>query len=85
MKVFKNGNKVLDDGKLVTPAKHIVHIQPGNDYPEVSEWKSKEGNSIMYSIEFKDGVADVDSKLASYMLEKGYASKSRLILPGATA
>lgn len=70
MKIYKN-----------TKGKHTVFVQPGNDVKTVSEWLDAEGNAILYSVEFIDGVAKVEANLGKYMIDNQLAKKSPIIIP----
>lgn len=67
----------------------IVFVTPGRDHPETSDWMKtntdSEGKSfnepIMFTVKFENGVAEVPDNLGRYMIDKGLARKSRLILP----
>ena len=58
-----------------------LFVTPGNDHPENSAWRDENGKARMFIVEFVLGVADVDSQLGHYLIDKGYAQRSKLILP----
>jgi hypothetical protein len=62
----------------------LVLVQPGNEFPDNTDWKDKEGNKTMFPVQFKAGIADVAGNLGKYMLDKGLARRSPIILPGDT-
>jgi len=59
----------------------VYHIQPGNDFPERKAWRDAMGYPVMYSIAFKQHVADVAEDIGQYMIDKGLAYKSLADLP----
>lgn len=75
MKVYKPGSIGI----------HRLFVQPGKDHPESSAWHDKMGHATMFTVEFHNGVAKVDSQLGKYLVDKGYAQKSPLILPASAA
>lgn len=66
-----------------------VLFAPGVDYPENSDWmyteRREDGQHFKkarsFQAVFKDGVAEVESTLGKYMLEKGLAQRSNLLVP----
>jgi hypothetical protein len=60
---------------------HTIHVQPGHEFKDVSDWVDAQGHPILLSVKFNNGVADVESNLGKYLIDKGLAKKSRLILP----
>jgi hypothetical protein len=58
-----------------------MHIQPGAEYKDVSEWKDEIGHPIYMTIPFIDGEAKVKDNIGRYLIDKGLAQKSPLILP----
>lgn len=76
MKVYYHGHGL----------KHRLFVQPGVDYPETSEWMEPtdpKGNvkPKLLEIQFENGVANVSDNLGRYLIEKGHARKSKIILP----
>lgn len=81
MKVYKPGCTGI----------HRLYVQPGSKYPDKSEWMTKTGTKddsgkdvktpTMFTIEFVDGVAKVDSQLGKYLLDEGLAERSPIIIP----
>lgn len=69
MRVYKHG---LKENRGV----HTVFVQPGTEYPEVTDWHNEEGHAILLPVVFTDGVADVPSNLGQYLIDKGLASSS---------
>lgn len=58
---------------------HHLYVQPANEYPHVSEWREPDGRPKSFDIHFKNGEADVDDKLADYLVDKNLASKTKVI------
>lgn len=58
-----------------------LFLQPGREHPENSEWVEADGSPRSFTVQFIDGVADLDKGLAQYILDKKLAQKSPLILP----
>lgn len=57
-------------------------VQPGNTHPEVKEWQCHVATPTglvpgprMISVEFVEGVAEVENKLGEYLIESGEAFK----------
>lgn len=70
MKIYMPGSKGL----------HRVFVQPGNEFP-TSDFMTKEGKPILFTVEFKEGMAKVPDNLGRYMLNKKLAQSSPIILP----
>ena len=64
--------------------KHVMFVTPGREFPN-SQWCHADGTPRMLSVEFKFGVAEVDRGLARYMIDKGFAKRSPIILPQGAA
>ncbi len=60
--------------------RHIVFIQPGNDYP-ISDWLDGDRRPRLFQIVFMAGVAEVPDNLGQYMIDKGLAQTTALLLP----
>lgn len=73
MRVYKNGEKER-------VGIHRLYISPGHEH-DIADWKDQEGKPRLMEVVFKDGVAEVESNLADYLITNKYAAKSRLILP----
>jgi len=58
---------------------HTILVTPGKDHPENSEWHDDKGRALMMPVKFIDGVANVDSQLGKYLIDKGLAKKSPII------
>ena len=58
---------------------HVIFVQPGNDHP-ISDWM-QEGKAIQFPVAFRYGCVELASNLAQYMIDKGLAQSSQLILP----
>ena len=59
----------------------LVIVQPGTEHPETTEFVDAEGTPILFSVQFKNGVARVIDPLGRFMLNKGLAKRSAIILP----
>ncbi len=70
-----NAMKVYYNGKH---KKMRIYVQPGADYPEVSAWMEN-GKPKMFTIQFKNGVFETDSQLGKYLVDKGLASKNKVV------
>lgn len=73
--------KVYLHGETQRNGFHYLHVQPGNEFKENSDWKDSDGSAIMFSIPFQYGMAEVADNLGQYLLDKGLAQRSPLILP----
>ncbi len=74
MKVYQPG----------TRGKRTAFVQPGIHHP-VSDWMDEAGKPRMFAVEFKEGAAEVSDQLGQYMLDRGLAKSSPLILPEGVA
>lgn len=68
-------------------ATHTMYLCPGAD-PELkgekpSEWFNDRNEAMSFTVEFRHGKADVQDSIGRYMIERGLAKKTRLILPEA--
>lgn len=82
MRVFLHGSEGRPPGAemvmFATPA-----ADPGRSKGEVPElWVDNEGKPVSFVIEFKHGEAEVEPTLGKYLVERGMAHKTRLVLPG---
>ena len=68
-----------------TSKNHKIMVQPGIDHPEISDWFYPDGKSKMLTVQFIDGVAEVEDNLGQYLIDKKLAQKSFLILPAEVA
>lgn len=77
MKIYTNGEKTAQ-------GKHVLICHPGSD-PKVGDtvaaWRNIEGKPIAMHVEFINGVAEIDDATGKYLIDKGYASKTRDIEP----
>ena len=69
MKVYFHGTSLV----------HRIYVSPGVDHPDVSEWVGENRKPKQFEILFMNGQAEVDDKLGEYLIEKGLASKSKII------
>jgi hypothetical protein len=68
-----------------TRGRRTTFVQPGREFP-ASHFLDENGQPRMFSVVFLEGEATVDDQLGQYMLDKGIAFKSPILLPaGATA
>lgn len=70
MKVYQPG----------TRGKRITFVQPGVHYP-VSDWLDEAGKPRMFAVEFVEGAASVSDHLGQYLIDRGMATRSPIILP----
>jgi len=73
--------------KVYTPGargKQIMFVEPGREFP-VSEFVDEHGKAKQFQIPFVNGEASVDDQIGQYMLDKGIAKRSPLILPQGVA
>jgi hypothetical protein len=59
---------------VACPAKHMPAVS------HASEWKDGQGEPVVFSVKFRDGVADVPDHLGKYLLDQGHVKKSRPLL-----
>jgi hypothetical protein len=65
-----------------------IFVTPGREHEENSDWikvsRDPDGREIrepiMFTVRFADGVAEVPDSLGAYMIKKGLARKSPIIL-----
>ena len=60
--------------------RHTLIVSPGKEFTNVSEWKDAQGNPLTLTVEFVAGVARVPDNLGDYLLDKGLAQSSPIIL-----
>jgi len=72
--------KLYSTGIKTSQGIHRIHVQPG-PATQNSEFFDKEGNPITYTFEFINGECkEVPANIARYMVNKGMASKSPIIV-----
>jgi hypothetical protein len=59
---------------------HTLYVAPGADDPS-TEWKNADGTNKTITVDFIDGRAEVDATLGHYLCAKGYAKRSKIVLP----
>jgi hypothetical protein len=60
----------------------IVFVSPGAQHPENAAWVDPQTKKpILITVKFVSGVADVDSALGKYMIERGLAQKTPVYVP----
>lgn len=59
---------------------HRMFVQPGSKFP-ASHFMNAEGKPILFTVEFKNGEADVSRSLGRFMLDEKMAQRSPIILP----
>lgn len=64
MKVYRSQKRIL------------VNIQPGNEFPETSDFNDIEGNAILFPVQFEDYKAEVSQAVGRYMIDKKFAFAS---------
>lgn len=74
MKVYQPG----------TRGRRTVLAQPGKEFP-VSHFLDANGVPQMFSITFIEGEAEVEDRLAEYLIDKGMAAKSPILIPQGVA
>lgn len=60
---------------------HTLIVCPGQEFPNVSEWRDAQGKPLTLTVEFRGGVARVPDNLGQYLLDKGLAQSSPILLP----
>ena len=65
-------------------ARHTMHVAPaaepeGADGPV--EWRDEDGLPVTIPVTFEFGRAEVPSPLGKFMVAKGYANRTALIMP----
>lgn len=66
--------------------RHVVNCQPGKEHPETSDFMEPGENGTMvpklFDVTFVYGQADdVPDSLAKYLISKGIAKRTKLVLP----
>lgn len=69
MKIYYHGNSSL----------HRIFVTPAVDHPEVAAWRELDGRPRQFEVLFQNGLAIVDDNLGKYLVEKGLASKTKVI------
>lgn len=62
----------------------IMSLSPANDPPGAecpADWVDDKNNPVQINVEFQYGRADVPDDLGRYMIKRGFAAKTKLILP----
>lgn len=73
MKIYRNRK---------TGGPFILHVTPGIDHPENAEWiDQRTKKPVMQKVMFIAGEAKVPCALGRYLIDKGYANASPLIIP----
>lgn len=78
MKVFIDGHRARRQESFmmcIAPAADVVN----QEVP--LHWVDRDNRPVQFNIEFKHGVAEVEDGLGAYLIEKGYAKKTPLIMP----
>lgn len=59
-----------------------LHLCPGKDHPETTDFLDSEGKPLQIVITFKYGVAEnIPDAVGKYMLDQKMASRSRILMP----
>lgn len=78
MRVFVDGVKIRRQESFT------MSVAPAADVRDMEipqEWLEADGKPRQFNIEFKHGTAEVEDPIGRYLIDKGYAKKSPLILP----
>jgi len=75
MNIYVNGEK---QSKGV----HRMFVEPGREL-DGSNWKDKDGKVIQFKVEFVEGKADVPANLGRYMVSRGMATESPIVVANA--
>ena len=66
---------------------HTLYVCPAGDPDRKgecpSEWVNDRNEPVNFPVEFRNGRAEVPDNLGRYMIERGLARKTKLILPEA--
>jgi hypothetical protein len=63
---------------------HSLLVCPGAELPGAecpADWIDADGKRKTFTVDFRFGRAEVPSNIGQYLVAKGYASKTRLIIP----
>lgn len=71
MKVYQPG----------TRGRRLQFVQPGNEYP-TAQFLDENGKPRLFRVAFIEGRAEVSDELGQYMIDKGIARRSSILLPG---
>lgn len=74
MKVYQPGTK----------GKRTLFAQPGKEF-RATHFLDENKNPKMFTITFVEGEADVEDQLGNYLVNKGLATRSPIILPAGVA
>ena len=59
-----------------------VFVSPGAHHPETADWVDpKTKVPIMFTVKFKNGIAEVDDNMGRYLVKQKLAQASPVILP----
>jgi hypothetical protein len=67
--------------KIYQPGTHgsrTAFVQPGAKFRNV-DWLDENGHPKMFSVDFVEGVADVDDRIGQYMIDHDLAKSSPII------
>jgi hypothetical protein len=64
-----------------TRGRRTHYVCPGNEFPN-SQFLDANGKAIQFAVKFIEGMAEVDSGLGEYMIDKGIAKASPIIFLG---
>lgn len=68
-----------------TGRNHTIYVKPAFHEKEVSEWKHENGSPKMFTIKFKNGCATVDDNLGRFLIDRGLAKETMIIMPNEIA
>ena len=68
------------------PVRHTLHIAPAADRAGIkgevpTEWVNDKNEPVTFIVEFNHGVAEVSDSIGKYLIDRGMAKKTKLIMP----
>ncbi len=63
----------------------VMNIAPASDVKNMEippDWFDDQGKPRQFNVMFEYGAAEVEDEIGRYLIAKGYAAKSALVLPG---
>ena len=71
-------------------ATHTMFVSPASDPEGIkggvpAEWLGVDGQPILFTVSFVDGKAEVPASLGKFMIDRGLAKRTALILPSLVA
>jgi len=74
--------KIYVKGEKQSVGIHNMFVEPGHEL-DGSNWKDKDGKVIQFKVEFVNGEADVPANLGRYLVNRGMASNSPVVVASA--